>query len=94
MKSKKLNRHKWIKIARKNFKPVSIGISCPRCFEGYIDNDSTEKMIRQYFHKTENVVISYFICPVCGYKKWKAIECTGDRATQMMSKDSAASSAP
>jgi len=88
MKSKKLNRHKWMKLSRKNFKVASIGISCPRCFTGYVEQDSTDFLKRQYFHKVEKVLISYYRCPKCGYDKWKAIECTGDRAAQIMSKPS------
>ena len=86
MRSKKLNRHKWTKISRKRFKPASMVITCPRCFTGYVEEGSTDHLKRQYYHKVEQILISYYTCPSCGYDKWKAIECTGDRATQIMSK--------
>lgn len=86
MKDRKFTSNKWIKISRGNFKPASIGISCPRCFDGYVEQGSIDFMKRQYVHKTEEITVSIFRCPSCGYSKWKAIECTGDRAVKMMSK--------
>ncbi len=86
MRNKKMNREKWQKLSKSNFKPVSIGISCPKCFKGYVEQGNTDLLKRQYIHKEEAIVISFYRCPECGYKRWKAIECTGDRATGIMSK--------